>query len=373
MRVLVVGAGMYVTGRGTEGTGTILPALAQASRQLPIERVVICATSENSRTPVLAAVDRVNAALGTSLRVEYRLAAEALADPVADCAIVAVPDHLHRVIAEPLVSRRMPCLVVKPLTPTLADGLALLALQERSGVHVAVELHKRYDEANQLARRMVRDGTLGHLSYATVEYSQRTEVPTRHFKAWASRTNVFQYLGVHYVDLLHFLTGFRPEKALAVGTRGILATHGIDTFDSVHATILWRAPGGAPFVSQLAVGWIDPSRSTAMSDQRYTLVGSAGRLDCDQKHRGVELVTDSGAHSINPYFSEYLCDGTGRLKFAGYGARSVEQFLIEVRDGPAAIILSATLREALVATAVVDAVNRSLAADGEWSNVDAPA
>ena len=59
-------------------------------------------------------------------------------------------------------------------------------------------------------------------------------------------------------------------------------------------------------VTQFSTSWIDPSTSSAMSDQKYTIIGTKGRIESNQKHRGVEVTTESeGIQSINPYFSKY--------------------------------------------------------------------
>ena len=111
MKVLVVGAGAYVTGRGTGGPGTVLPALAEASRALPLDEVTICATRDDGEVEVAAAAARVNRALGTSLQVRYRRAAALLAGPELaefDAAIVAVPDHLHAEVGRSGARRRTP-------------------------------------------------------------------------------------------------------------------------------------------------------------------------------------------------------------------------------------------------------------------------
>ena len=268
------------------------------------------------------------------------------------------------------------CLMVKPLTPDLAEGRELAALAAERGLLAVVELHKRYDEANLVVRRLLGEGRLGRLSYATVEYSQRIEVPLATFRSWAHRTNIFQYLGVHYADLIYFLTGFRPLDVRR-GSRGVLAAAGVDTYDAVHALTRWRSPdGGDPFVCQFATSWIDPRTSTAMSDQRYRLVGAEGRVDCDQKNRGVDLVTAAGAEAINPYFSQLLATGDGP-RFAGYGPTSIVTFLADVaaigRGEVSSEALAGkrpTFAEALVSTAVVDAVNRSLANGATWEAVD---
>ena len=384
MKILVVGAGMYVTGRGTGGIGTLLPALAQYSRGNPIEAVTVLATRAEADSGVAEAAARVNALLGSSLPVRYRR----LEGPVGaavrpgefDCALVCVPDDLHYEVTAALLERGLHCLVVKPFTPTLAEAQKLVALAAKKGLHGAVEFHKRHDGQNLLARRVLREGGIGEPKYMVVGYSQRIDIPLTAFRAWAARTNIFQYLGVHYVDLIQFLTGLTPRRISALGTRGTLQAQGVDTWDSVHATIAWQARGGgAEFVSQLAIGWIDPSSTPALSDQKFFLVGSRGRLDLDQTDRGVRLVTpEGGVETPNPHFSMVLGEHD-EVAFQGYGYRSVERFLRDAADvaagrvTPAALdAIRPTFRQALVSTAVVEAANRSLAEAGAWRDIHVP-
>jgi predicted dehydrogenase len=385
MKILVVGAGMYVLGRGTGGCGTVLPALAQASRQIDIDGVTICSTSDRRRADVERAADEVNKRLGTTLRVRHETLDRVLRAGTGrsgfDAAIVSVPDHLHFDIGRQVLEGGLHCLMVKPFVLTTAEARQLIALADTRGLYGAVELHKRFDDANLIVRRLINEGRLGTLAYATVEYSQRITVPRDFFRAWAARTNVFQYLGVHYVDLLHFLTGFQPRRVLAAGRRGILEGLGIPAYDSVHVMIEWVAPAGRQdgFLSQLASGWIDPESSTAMSDQRYILVGSAGRVECDQKNRGLRVIGQQrGVDEINPYFSEYLDRPDGSLEFTGYGYRSIERFLLDVgglKQGTIAAGglegLRPTFRSAFASTAVIQAVRESLEADSAWKEVDA--
>jgi predicted dehydrogenase len=300
-----------------------------------------------------------------------------------DCAIVSVPDHLHFDIGARVLRAGLHCLMVKPFVPTLEEGRRLVALADTQRLYGAVELHKRFDEANLIVRRMVEEGRLGALAYATVEYSQRITVPRDVFASWASKTNIFQYLGVHYVDLLHFITGYQPRRLTAVGHRGVLTAQGVDTYDSVHVMLEWEqspqpASTGAGFVSQFAVGWIDPERSSAVSDQRYLLVGSDSRIECDQKNRGLRIVGPQGVEDINPYFSEYIARAGEPLEFTGYGRQSIERFLLDVRDlkhgrvDPASLEgKRPTFRSALVSTAVIQAVRESLEGGSAWKDVDA--
>jgi D-galacturonate reductase len=381
MNVLVVGAGMYVGGRGTNDYGTVLPALAQASKQGLVDHVRVAARSDASATQIAEATHAINRRLGSALRVDATSTLEAafeLTDRDYACAIVCLPDHLHREFAERALARGLHCLVVKPFTPTLSDARALVRLQEKLGLVGQVELHKRLDEANLVVRRAIREGRLGRIAYVSVAYSQRRQIPLQMFRSWADRTNIFQYLAVHYVDLIYFMTGYLPRRALAIGTRGILSDLGVDTYDSVHALLEYRHPEGAhSFIATFDVNWIDPDGSSAMSDQRFTIVAEQARIDCDQKHRGLELVTQAGGvRSINPYFSEYLAEDDG-VRFAGYGARSTTRFLEDVRSVRAAECSwdglpggRPTFRDALPSTAAVEAVNASLAAGGSWRDID---
>jgi predicted dehydrogenase len=266
---------------------------------------------------------------------------------------------------------------VKPLTPTLAEARALVELAREKRCYGAVEFHKRFDETNLYARKIIDANALGQLLYFTVDYSQRISIPMVVFRKWASRTNIFQYLAVHYVDLIHFLTGFIPERALAIGTRGILHDMGVTEYDSVHATILWRNPSRpGEVVSQFSVNWIDPDRSSALSDQKYKIVGTKGRLELDQKNRGVDLVTEeAGVQAINPYFSEFLPD-SGRTAFSGYGHRSIERILRDVQDLRVGRVTLGVLEgsrpsfeSALPSVAVTEAVNASLANGSQWEAI----
>lgn len=388
MRVLVLGAGMYVTGRDGSGNGTILSALFQYARQSPITGITVVARSQGNGPKVAQAAERMAKLLRTSLAVAYRpIPGSDLEGETAglceteqyDCAIVSLPDHLHAPPIRALMRAGVPTLVVKPFASTLRDALEILALQRETGTYGAVEFHKRFDESNLYAKRALEEGLIGRPLYMSVDYSQRISIPTRVFRDWISRTNIFQYLGVHYVDLAYFLMGYRPTMVSAYGTSGALRAQGIDAFDSIHVMLEWEGnTKDERLISQFNTNWIDPECTSAMSDQRFKIVGTAGRLELDQRNRGIELVSaSSGIRHVNPYFSEYLPDPDGHPAFQGYGYRSVACFLNDVtslRNG--SVTLDAlersrpTFRHAAVSTAVIDAVNSALASPHEWRRVD---
>ena len=388
LAVLVIGAGMYVCGRGASTYGTVLPTLVQAQARGTIGNIAVVATSRDSIEALQTRLGELNARMGTHVQVKgypagpdrdplaYRRALEELPRPA--CAIVVVPDHLHASITADVIRAGVHPLVVKPLTPTVKEARQLIELGDDHDVYGAVEFHKRFDETNLLLRQTVADGCLGNVCYVTVEYSQR-RVMREIFRPWLDRTNIFQYLGVHYVDLIHFITGGRPVRALAMGQVSGATFGESPVYDAIQAMVEWQDPTtGRLFVSTIATNWIDPDSTSAMSDQKITVIGTQGRYQADQKHRGVQLVTQQGGvEDLNPYFSQLYEGADGDFAVHGYGPRSIWQFLADVRDLVAGRCRRQELVEArpsfknsLASTAVIEAVNRSLLQGGEWVAIE---
>jgi D-galacturonate reductase len=384
MKILVIGSGMYVTGRQNTGTGTILSSLTESSKEGLISSVTVVSRSAASEKDVSDAAYRINKLLQTSLQPSFEIIQEAEQLEALhqkeqfDACIISVPDHLHFEYAAKTLKLKIPTLIVKPLTPTLAEAKKLVEIQKEAQVPAIVEFHKRYDETNLYIKKAIAEKKIGKLLYFTVDYSQRISIPMETFSGWAHKTNIFQYLGVHYVDLFYFLTSYRPVKLSAKGTEGILKEKGIDTWDSVHAIIEWKGPENDSFISIHNTNWIDPDNTSALSDQKYKVIGTGGRIECDQKNRGIEQVTPTqGILHVNPYFSDYLPDENANLRFQGYGHTSIRQFLKDVKlfkEDPSVLETfdktRPTFKQSLVSNAVVDAVNESLKKDAAWVNIE---
>lgn len=385
--VVIVGTGMYVCGRGTDTFGTVLPAVAEWSKHHPLGSLEVVGTDPQGLAQAKAKIQALQQQMGLRLSVRYRPEGTRR-DPVCyrealgsvqlpACAIVAVPDDLHREIAGATIEAGLHTLVVKPLAPTLKEARELVELQQRYQRYGAVEFHKRLDRANLALRDAIASGRLGDPLYIVVEYSQRKSVPAERFRKWVAATNSFQYLGVHYVDLLYFATGALPQRVMATGQKGWLHAQGIDTYDAIAATIEWGLPSGQRFVSHLLTSWVDPESTSAMSDQTIRLIGTKGRIESDQKRRGLVVVSDArGIEEPNPDFCAAYGE-EGRVSYRGYGIESIHQFLDDVQDIEAGRVsidaLEAqrpTFQQALVSTAVSEAVKTSLNQDSAWVAVE---
>ncbi len=383
LNILVIGMGMYVCGRGTETHGTIMPAIYEWRKKNELGEVYVAGTGPEGISIAKAKIDEIERNTGVHVPLTfypegelydlqcYRRAIRTIPKPA--CAIVVVPDNYHREVAGEAIEGGLHTLVVKPLAPTLKEVYELIELQRKKRVYCAVEFHKRFDHANLKLKDSLREGVIGDPLYFLVEFSQRKSVPAERFRKWVEATNIFQYLGIHYVDIIYFATGARPVRAMALGQRGWLYSRGIDTYDSIEAIIEWEMPGGQRFTSSILTNWIDPESTSAMSDQKIKVIGTKGRFESDQKRRGVMIVSDErGIKEPNPYFSASY--GTPPMvSYHGYGIESIHQFLKDVIDIESGIVTidaledkRPTFAQSIVPTAVIESVNKSLKDGGQW-------
>lgn len=386
LNVFVVGAGMYVCGRGTDEYGTVMPALCEWKKENDLGDVYIVGTNVKNVGLAKLKIKELKRRMGIEIFVRYfpeghwggsKSYRDALSEiPKPACAIVAVPDHLHKKVASATIKEGLHTLVVKPLTPTIKETSELIRLQRKKKVYCAVEFHKRFDHANIKLKDVIAQGLIGEPLYFLVEFSQRKNIPTKIFKKWVGKTNVFQYLGIHYVDIVYFATGALPRRVMAIGQKGWLRSKGIDTYDSIQGLIEWELPSGRRFNSHIATNWIDPESTSAMSDQRIKVIGTKGRFESDQKKRGITIVTDNkGTEEPNPYFC-CAYGKEGEISYRGYGIESIQQFLsdiVEIEAGRLRIDeledKRPTFKQSVVPTAVLEGINKSLKNNGKWVNV----
>ena len=383
MNVLIVGAGMYVCGGNTEGNGTVLPTIIQMQKEGKVNEIHIAATKKNTVDICKFKRDKLDSLLDFSSnisfypknekmdKIAFLKALQIIEKPV--CAIIVVPDHMHYSITDQIMDLGVHCMVVKPFTQTTDEALKLISKAEKSNVWNGVEFHKRFDKANQLLKKIIKEKKIGDILYFLVEYSQRRVVPMEHFSDWALKTNVFQYLGVHYADILYYLTEALPKRVSATGQMQYLSGQGLNTYDSIQASIEWQYDDGNTFQSIISTNWIDTNNSTALSDQKIKVIGTEGRCESDQKDRGIKLITKSSAEDVNPYFSTLYLNRKGKYRIDGYGPDSIRQFIADTEKhsiGEQVETVAASFSDSLASVAITESVNKSLRNDSEWVQID---
>ena len=386
--IVVIGAGLYVCGKGTKGFGTILPAIFESKRNNKNIGAIHCvSTSISSSIEFLDKAEKLRKKTGVDIEVSahprndseanfsYKDVLRDIEKPA--CAIVSIPDHLHHKVTKDCLESGLHSLVVKPLTPTYTEGQDLVKIAKKNNLYGAVEFHKRWDKSNLLLKDKFQSGVLGDPVNCWVEYSQKKSIPISSFKEWASKTTILQYLGIHYIDIIRFVTRAIPRRVMAIGQKSEIVKYGIDTYDSIQCVIDWEMPNGTKFTQTLLTSWIDPESSTSVSDQKIKFIGTKGRYEADQKERGIRLNTDNdGVEHINPDFCMSYGIENKDIHWRGYGIDSIVTFLNDVVNLENKIKTLDDLKgkrpcfqESLISTVIIEEAHKSLAKNSAWQKI----
>ena len=405
MKILVIGVGMYVTGRGTNTFGTIFPSIIEFQRINKIKNFEIIFAGHNfvntqkAKKKALKALkiskidlSKINFKVSfypnkNNKKITYKDILKN--EKNLSCAIAVVPDHLHYQVVNECLNHELHTLVVKPFTTKVSDAHKLIAKKNKKKIFGLVEFHKRFDRHNLLLKNVYDSRRLGVPLSFNVEYSQKKIVPEELFKTWAYKTNILQYLGVHYVDLVYFVTRATPVRVLAIGQKNWLIKKRINTYDSIQCIIEWKTKSNIKFTQTLSVNWIDPNNSTAMSTQKIKFLGTKGNFESDQKARGIKIVSDdTHVEEPNPEFNTVFQEGN-KTEWRGYGIQAITQFLSGVRKIKNKDFVnsnyykkikedeffkyfnfsSTSFEEAAISTAVLEAANKSLKNNSNWQKI----
>ncbi|HYM09969.1 MAG TPA: Gfo/Idh/MocA family oxidoreductase, partial [Bryobacterales bacterium] len=225
-QVAVIGGGMIVHDQ-------ILPSLYHLQRQGVIGEIAICASHGRSVKALAEAEIFRQAFPGQSFRAHPDpsgdlekahpdLFREVIARlPPRNIVIAAVPDQLHfDVIMTALGANQHVC-AVKPLVLTARDSVEIEKEAFARGLAVGIEYHKRFDDRSLMARRRYRAGLFGEFRLGTACLFEKWYYRYSNFQNWftAENSDAFTYIGCHYVDLVHFITGLLPAAVSVYGIR----------------------------------------------------------------------------------------------------------------------------------------------------------
>ena len=209
INIVIFGNGMFVSGRNTNGFGTVMPAILEFQKQTKkINKVFIIGTNHKHSFEANSKINKLTKSMGIKVPVYFYPSKKSkknqfnfknLSFKYPTCAIVSVPDHLHYKITLKCLKKKLHTLVVKPLTLKTSESKKLSRVAKKNNLLGIVEFHKRLDKQNLINKNLIQSNQIGDILYSVVEYSQRKVIPLQNFKKWATKTNVLQYLGVHGV------------------------------------------------------------------------------------------------------------------------------------------------------------------------------
>lgn len=195
---------------------------------------------------------------------------------------IVTPNHMHAPAAREFLKRGIHVICDKPLTATLAEAKKLAKVAADSeALFILTHNYTGYPMVRQ-ARAMVRDGVLGEIRLAQVEYAQDwlTE-PLEGNKQAEWRTDPARSgvggatgdIGTHAFNLLSFVSGLRLGS-LAADLRSFVPGRRVD--DNAH--VMLRFEGGAR--GMLWASQVAPGNQNAL---RLRIYGDKGGLDWAQE------------------------------------------------------------------------------------------
>lgn len=253
--------------------------------------------------------------------------------PPRNIVVVAVPDPLHYDVIMTALAHDQHVCAVKPLVLKHREAEEIAREAFARGLVVGVEYHKRFDDRSLMARRKYRDGWFGNFRLGAASLFEKWYYRHSNFQNWmtAENSDAFTYIGCHYVDLVHFITGLLPASVSVYGIRDRFP-NGNEGFLWTDARVVWN--NGACLNVQNALGFPDAAPGTNTQGLvMYCQGPDNGALlaHSDQyrglKHSYTRQPEDPGATIYaepSPDYFQYLDFGGPGLTPVGYGYRSIE-------------------------------------------------
>jgi len=357
--VTLIGGGMIAHDQ-------ILPSLYQLQRNDVIGVVTVVAQTKTT-VDALAGNETIQRAFpGHSFRALpdkagkhpdlYKDVIAAL--PPRQIVIVATPDQLHYDMVMEALHRDQHVIAVKPLVLHVAQAREIEREARARNLFVGVEYHKRFDDRSHLARRRYRAGMFGEFKLGTARLMEKWYYRHSNFQNWftCDNSDSFTYIGCHYVDLVHFITGLLPVSVSVYGIKDKFP-NGNEAYLWTDARVIWS--NGACLNVQNSLSF--PDQAPGSNTQGITMYFADGErgawLDHSDQYRGIKycytrpMDSPGGTTFAEPsteYF-QYTDYGGPGLVPVGYGYRSIEQLVRAILRVEAATDKATALHEIDVA------------------------
>jgi predicted dehydrogenase len=341
-QVTIIGGGMITEIQ-------VLPVIYYMQRSVLISDIHICALDGGRLAELEAAPVLAKAFPGQSFiphpdpkKVDPKkrfpdLYKEVLADaPQGSIVIIATPDQLHYEMLLAAIESDLHICIVKPLVLKYAQAEEVASRAYERGLIVGIEYHKRFDHRSLMARKSYRQGRLGQFRLAQAQMIEPYYYRDSNFQNWCTceNTDMFTYVGCHYVDLVAFITGLRPVSVSVYGIRDKYP-NGNEGFLWTDGRVIWE--NGASLSVVDAIGY--PSGAAGGNAQGLTMWcqgdQDATLLVHDDQFRGVKCHYNSPGDQPgdtqyaepNPDYFQLVDQGGKGLTPVGYGSRSVEYII----------------------------------------------
>ncbi len=342
--VTIVGGGMITEDQ-------ILPSIYHSQRAGHVENISICALNSPPLRQLANNTELQEAFPGQTFTPYPDLSEspestfpdlykEVIADmDPRNIVIIALPDQLHYQGVMDALKGDQHVLCVKPLALKHKHAEDIADLAYEKGLFVGIEYHKRFDDRVGMARAKYRKGDFGEFRLGMATLIEPWYYRDSNFQNWCTTENsdMFTYIGCHYIDQVHMITGLLPTE---VSVKGI-----VEEYPNGNKGFLW---------TDGRVVWENKAILTLLNGMGYPNAGAGGNsqglwmftqgeteggiIFHDDQYRGVKhSYIRKGDHPGDSYYNEpspdyfKLIDRGGEgLTPVGYGYRSIEGILAAI-------------------------------------------
>lgn len=250
--------------------------------------------------------------------------------------VVAVPDQLHYRMLKTALEYDQHICCVKPLVLKYSQSIEIEKLAYEKGLIVGVEYHKRLDDRVLVSKQLYKEGRFGEFRIGHAELSEPYYYRHSNFQNWCTCENsdMFTYVGCHYVDQVHVITGLLPKSVSVYGIKDKYP-NGREGFLWTDARVIWE--NGACLHVTDVMGYPDEGPGGNFQGLRMYFAGDdkSGMLVHDDQYRGIKhCYIEKGTDPGDTYYAEpspdyfkYVDLGGGFLTPVGYGYRSIEYII----------------------------------------------
>ena len=256
-----------VVGLGYIAQTAVLPAFAHAR--------------QNSELVALVSGDRVKRSrLGRQYRVtstySYEEFPDCLRSGEIDAVYIALPNDMHRAVAESAARAGVHVLCEKPLAVTEADCAAMIDTADRNGVKLMTAYRLHFDPANLSAIEVIESGKIGEPRYFNSSFSMQVKAGNIRLQHQRGGGTLYD-IGIYCINAARYLFREEPIEVFAMPGNGGDARFG-EVEESMSAIL--RFPGDRLASFTCSFGAADVST--------YELLGTRGRLRLDPAYEFAE-------------------------------------------------------------------------------------
>lgn len=246
--------------------------------------------------------------------------------PDLDILAVATPDNLHTPPALAALEHGIHVVMEKPMALDINEADEIIELSREKELLVGLDMHKRYDPDHlKIFTELINE--MGDPIFGRAVLEEPLEVSTKTFK-WATQSDPFSYVGVHWTDLFIAYLKIKPVSVFAVGQKKkLISEYNIDAYDAVQVSVIFDNGMNVLFVNN----WITPEDFEANVNQESEMLATRGKVESDSQYRGLRYyIEGKGSHTANTHFTRDIKRPDGSFAYVGYGKDSLVACILGV-------------------------------------------